>query len=177
MVLYSNWYKLFWHYTPLDTTIYYVTILLLIQQATMPPNSHWYYKLSCYYTIDTWYSNLAYYYTTIDSASLPIVLWYIDTQPSFNSPDKNFPKFLRWKNPPSLHRFYSFFQSPLPFLRIVIMISNFQIKNWPAKPRKPPPAHFPPMPLQVLQEILLPRNNFLIGFAAINTRLRNSIRT
>ena len=81
MVLYSNWYKLFWHYTPLDTTIYYVTIFLLIQQATMSPNSHWYCKLLCYYTIiDTWYSNLAYYHTTIDSASLPINLRYLDTK-------------------------------------------------------------------------------------------------
>jgi hypothetical protein len=34
---------------------------------------------------------------------------------SFNSPDKNFPKILRWKNPSSLHRFYSFFQLLPPF--------------------------------------------------------------
>ena len=81
MLLYSNWYKIFWYYTPLGTTIYYVTIFLLIQQATMSLYSYWYCKLLCYYTtIDTWYSNLAYYYTTIDSASFPIILWYFDTK-------------------------------------------------------------------------------------------------
>jgi len=47
----------------------------------MSPNSHWYCKLLCYYTIiDTWYSNLAYYHTTIDSASSPINSRYLDTK-------------------------------------------------------------------------------------------------
>ena len=80
MVLYSNWYKLFRHYTlwiQQSITLPYS----LIQQATMSPNSHWYCKLLCYNTvIDTRHSNPAYYYTTIDSASFPINLRYLDTK-------------------------------------------------------------------------------------------------
>ena len=47
----------------------------------MSPNSHWYCKLLCYNTIiDTRHSNPAYYYTTIDLASFPINLRYLDTK-------------------------------------------------------------------------------------------------
>ena len=69
-LLYSNWYKPFWYYTPLDTTIY-----------TLPGS---YDTASYYITILPWYliqqPNLLIY--TIDSASFLIILWFIDTKPN-----------------------------------------------------------------------------------------------
>ena len=67
MLLYPYRYnKLLRYYTPIDTTIYYATILLLIQQSPMTLYYYWY-KILRYYPY--WYSNLIRHYPLIDTAS------------------------------------------------------------------------------------------------------------
>ena len=76
-VLYSYWYKNpICYYTPIDTTIYYVTIFLLIQQTTKPLYSYWYNYPICNLTLLIQQTIMLLYSYRYNNLSLPYSNWY-----------------------------------------------------------------------------------------------------
>ena len=59
------------YYTPIDTAIYYVNILLLLQQTITLLYSYWYSKLLVKYSY--WYNKLIRHYTPITTAAYYVI--------------------------------------------------------------------------------------------------------